>query len=105
MTSLRTALLGALAGACLLGGCSDGGTSAPQAIQHGTTIELADGTIEGEVAGGTRRFLGIPFAAPPVGVLRWRPPRPPAPWAGTLPTKAFSSACPHSVRSCPVAMV
>ena len=95
MTSLRTALLGALAGACFLGGCSDGGAPAPQAIQHGTTIELADGTIEGEVAGTTRRFRGIPFAAPPVGALRWRPPRPPAPWTGTLPTKAFSSACPQ----------
>lgn len=95
MTSLRTALLGALAGALFLGGCSDGGSSAPQAIQQGTTIALADGTIEGEVAGGTRRFLGIPFAAPPVGVLRWRPPQPPAPWTGTLPTKSFSSACPQ----------
>lgn len=95
MTSLRTALLGVVAGACLLGGCSDGGTSSPQAIQHGTTIALADGTIEGEVAGGTRRFLGIPFAAPPVGALRWRPPQPPAPWSGTLQTKSFSSACPQ----------
>jgi para-nitrobenzyl esterase len=96
MTSRRTARLVALASAALLGGgCSDGGTSSPQPIQQGTTIALADGTIEGEVVGATRRFLGIPFAAPPVGALRWRPPQPPAPWAGTRATKAFGSACPQ----------
>jgi para-nitrobenzyl esterase len=74
--------------------CSDAGSPA-QPIQQGTTIALADGTIEGEIAGGTRRFLGIPFAAPPVGDLRWRAPQPPAKWSGTLATKAFSSACPQ----------
>ena len=77
------------------GACAD--RSGPEAvpIQEGTTIALADGAIEGEVVGGTRRFLGIPFAAPPVGPLRWRPPRPPVPWSGTLETKSFGSACPQ----------
>ena len=51
-------------------------------IQQGTLIELADGAVQGEVDGATRRFLGIPFAAPPVGALRWRPPAPAMPVGG-----------------------
>jgi len=87
----------ALAGAALLGAsaCSDQAADPSAAIQQGTTITIADGTLEGEVAGGTRRFRGIPFAAPPVGALRWRPPAPPAPWEGTLQAKQFGSACPQ----------
>src|SRR6185369_5769431 len=39
--------------------------------------------------------LGIPFAAPPVGALRWRPPQPVTPWADTLTATKFGSACPQ----------
>jgi para-nitrobenzyl esterase len=40
-------------------------------------------------AGGVRAYKGIPYAAPPVGPLRWRPPRPVAPWNGVRPAEAF----------------
>ena len=40
-------------------------------------------------------FRGIPFAAPPVGDLRWRPPQPVAAWAGTLAAHDFAPACPQ----------
>ena len=40
-------------------------------------------------AAGVRAFKGIPYAAPPVGDLRWRAPRPEAPWAGVRPVDAF----------------
>jgi para-nitrobenzyl esterase len=69
------------------------------------SIEKADpGTQRttplGEVVGGAGHFgsdawLGIPFAAPPVGELRWRDPRPPAPWQGTREALHFGPACPQ----------
>jgi para-nitrobenzyl esterase len=43
--------------------------------------------------GGVRIFRGVPFAAPPVGPLRWRAPDPPAQWSGVRDAKAFSSEC------------
>lgn len=68
-------------------------TSAP--IQQGTRIALADGEVEGTVDGGSRRFLKIPFAAPPLGPLRWRPPQPVVPWDGVLVADHMSEPCPQ----------
>lgn len=62
-------------------------------IQQGTLIEIADGLVQGEIDGGTRRFFGIPFARPPVGDLRWRPPQPPLPWEGVLEANLMSLPC------------
>src|SRR5262245_17088669 len=64
-------------------------------IQTGTSIRLADGDVQGVVDGKTRKFLGIPFAAPPVGPLRWRPPQPVTPWQTPIQATAFSAACPQ----------
>jgi para-nitrobenzyl esterase len=41
------------------------------------------GLVRGQVAADYRLFQNIPYAAPPVGPLRWQPPRPPGPWPGT----------------------
>ena len=46
-------------------------------------------------ASGVRVYKGIPYAAPPIGPLRWRPPEPVAAWTGVRPTRAFGS---HSVQ-------
>jgi para-nitrobenzyl esterase len=64
-------------------------------IQSGTLITLADGDVQGHINGGTREFLGIPYAAPPVGALRWRPPAAPTPWVGVLDASSYSAACPQ----------
>lgn len=53
-------------------------------------VRLTTGLLEGTtVASGVREFKGVPFAAPPVGRLRWQPPQPVAKWAGMRAAKAF----------------
>ena len=58
-------------------------------------------TMQGEVEGlevhGLCVFKVIPFAAPPVGNLRWRAPQPPATWEGVRPAHAFGPNCPQEV--------
>ncbi len=65
------------------------------AADDATLIQLSDGNVQGQLNGATREFLGVPFAAPPVGELRWRPPAPVTPWSGVLDATTFSSACPQ----------
>lgn len=64
-------------------------------IPQGTLIHVADGDLQGVGNGVARQFLGIPFAAPPIGALRWRPPAPPTPWQGVRQATAFGNACPQ----------
>ena len=53
-------------------------------------VETSYGRVAGTVLeSGVHRFAGIPFAAPPVGRRRWRPPEPPEPWAGTRDASDF----------------
>jgi para-nitrobenzyl esterase len=51
------------------------------------------GSISGVRADGLSVYKGVPFAAPPVGALRWRPPEPVPPWTGTRTATAFAPAC------------
>lgn len=53
----------------------------------------AQGPVAGTVEGGLRVFRGIPYALPPVGERRWRPPASPAAWDGTLDARAFGPDC------------
>lgn len=62
----------------------------------GTTVQTTYGPVCGvtsTTATGVNEWLGIPYAAPPVGNLRWRPPQPPTPWTTTLPATKFGSEC------------
>jgi para-nitrobenzyl esterase len=61
-------------------------------------IQTDVGVVAGKsLPGGVRAFLGVPFAAPPVGNLRWRPPQPVAPWSGVRPADHFAGACMQNV--------
>jgi len=53
------------------------------------------GKIQGSLSrdGQVRAFLGIPYAAPPVGPLRWKPPQPAAKWSGIRSATSFGSRC------------
>lgn len=63
-------------------------------------VTVAQGVLVGTTDNGVNAFLGVPFAAPPVGPLRWAPPRPPANW-GPQPRQAtaFGAACMQTLRS------
>ncbi|GAB2988733.1 carboxylesterase/lipase family protein [Amycolatopsis acidiphila] len=58
-------------------------------------VTIADGTLRGEERDGVRIFTGIPYAAPPVGELRFAPPHPVEPWPGVLPGSRRSSLQAH----------
>jgi len=57
------------------------------------TVKTKEGVLEGFQQGETLYFLGIPYAVPPTGTLRWAPPKPFPAWTGTLNATSFSPAC------------
>ena len=56
-------------------------------------ITVDGGQIEGVREGGVTVYKGVPFAAPPIGALRWREPQPAGPWSGIRVADRFASAC------------
>ncbi len=59
----------------------------------GPTVTVTGGRIQGVVEDGVAVYRGIPFAAPPVGPRRWKPPQHVIPWNGVKPAMAFGPAC------------
>jgi len=58
--------------------------------QHPPAIKVKQGMLQGVFENGLTVYKGIPFAAPPVGDLRWKAPQPPANWQGTLMADKFA---------------
>ena len=58
-----------------------------------TTARVSGGQIEGTAASGVASFKGIPFAAPPVGDLRWKKPQPVVAWSGVKKASDYAPAC------------
>jgi para-nitrobenzyl esterase len=56
-------------------------------------VRTNKGAVRGLYAGSAREFLGIPYAAPPTGALRWQPPRPAARWTGIRDAASPGSTC------------
>jgi para-nitrobenzyl esterase len=69
-------------------------TAVPAAAQPaGPTIRTDTGAVRGQADDGVESWKGIPFAAPPVGPLRWRAPQPAAKWTGVRDATQYSSDC------------
>jgi para-nitrobenzyl esterase len=68
---------------------------APPAL-NGPLVKVSQGEVQGTVADGVAVFKGLPFAAPPVGDLRWRVPQHAAKWSGVRAGNAFSATCAQS---------
>ncbi|GAA4632912.1 carboxylesterase family protein [Actinoallomurus vinaceus] len=62
------------------------------------------GAVEGAAVDGIDRLLGIPYAAPPVGGLRWQPPAPAAKWSGVRSATGYGSRCPQAATDSSVGM-
>src|SRR6266545_3583644 len=59
-------------------------------------VDTVHGRVRGEMRGGAAAWKGIPYAAPPVRGLRFRPPRPPTPWTGERNATHFAPVAPQS---------
>jgi para-nitrobenzyl esterase len=69
--------------------CAPLATAAPSP----SVVAIDSGRLQGAAADGVLAFKGVPFAAPPVGDLRWRPPQPVTPWTGVRPATAIGHDC------------
>jgi para-nitrobenzyl esterase len=58
-------------------------------------IETTNGKISGYSRRGVIKFKGIPYAEPPVGELRFKPPKPVKPWSDTYDATEYSPVCPQ----------
>lgn len=65
-------------------------------VDEDTIVRVAEGAVQGEARDGYAVFRGIPYAAPPVGELRWQPPRPAAIWPGLRDGTQSASPCPQT---------
>src|SRR5690349_4407690 len=77
----------------LLAGCSDDDPGTGGGVSGPLLIETGKGPVEGALIDGTRAFYAMPYAAPPVGDLRWKPPAPAAAWTETRDAKTKSKQC------------
>jgi para-nitrobenzyl esterase len=63
-----------------------------------TQVQSTAGRVRGRALGQVNAYLGIPYAAPPVGILRFAAPAPAAPWSGVLDATAFGPVAPQPDR-------
>ena len=62
-------------------------------VAASTTVKVEQGVLQGTKEDGLAVYRGVPFAAPPVGDLRWRAPQPAAKWDGVRPAEKFAPQC------------
>jgi para-nitrobenzyl esterase len=67
--------------------------AAPAGAQSGPVVDAPSGAVRGTADGSIEVFKGIPYAVPPVGAMRWRPPAPMQRWKSVRDATAFGPAC------------
>lgn len=69
--------------------------SSASAFADSATVETVQGKVQGKKInqGKVKAFLGLPYAAPPVGDLRWKAPTPPAKWQGVRDASRYGAHC------------
>lgn len=65
----------------------------PVAAQNGPVVTAPAGSVQGQAADGINIFRGIPYARPPVGERRWKPPLPAQSWRGVRQAAQFGASC------------
>lgn len=85
----RRGFLAALAG---VAAAPDAIAAQAPALANRPVRRVREGVLAGVESGGVVSFKGIPYAAPPVGPLRFKPPQPPLPWTGVRPATGFGPA-------------
>ena len=98
----RLGLLGAASAAALalafsagsLAAASSASPPAPAAVTpQNLTVTTGAGQVEGRTTGTVDQWLGIPYAQPPAGALRWAPPQPAASWTGVRSALSYGGRC------------
>jgi para-nitrobenzyl esterase len=84
--------LGLASGAAATPGATAPAAGTP-ACTPGTLVHTQDGPVCGTTAGAQTSYLDIPFAAPPLGKLRWQPPQPAQPWTSTYQATKRGPEC------------
>ncbi len=70
-------------------------------VASATPVHIESGALQGVDANGLSIYKGVPYAAPPLGELRWREPQPVRPWKGVRKAVAFAPACMQTGVSMP----
>ncbi len=90
----RAALCGLIIAGILICLAVPAGSQTAAAPVPGDPVKIEDGLVAGKlVAGNVRAYLGIPYAAPPVGKLRWREPQPVKAWTGVRAADQYGASC------------
>lgn len=80
---------------CLWGATAFASITLPAKAANPLVVKTKDGKVQGALStdGKTRAFLGVPYAAPPVGPLRWKTPQPALKWKGVRQATTFGHRC------------
>jgi para-nitrobenzyl esterase len=82
--------------ATVLGAGAGGAAASPASGGASPVVRTGGGLVRGTDGAGVSTFLGLPYAAPPTGNLRWRAPQPAAAWTGVRDATTFGPSCPQA---------